>query len=145
MKSLCIAAALACTATSFGQVTVLVSGEPVSFSGTAPIIRHGRVMVPLRSVFEKMGAHVTWYPTKAMAMVERGPLVTRLWAGQQIANVNNAEKTMDVAPVNVRGTILVPLRFISETYGAHVSWNQETQTVSITPPEDKSRQPRRDW
>jgi hypothetical protein len=119
------------------QVTVLVSGERVSFPGTGPIIRHGRVMIPLRSVFEKLGATVTWYPSRAMAMVERGPLVTRLWVGQQIANVNQEEKTLDVAPVNVRGTILVPLRFISETYGAGVDWNQGTHTVSITPPADK--------
>lgn len=133
MKLFCVAAVACCSSFSFSQVTVLVSGEAVDFPNTKPLIRHGRVMVPLRSVFEKLGARVTWYPTRGMAMVEKEALVTRLWVGEQSAQVNQERMTLDVAPVNIGGSIMVPLRFISETYGATVDWNQETSTVTITP------------
>lgn len=45
--------------------------------------------------------------------------------------VNGVARNSDVAPINVKGRVLVPIRLISESLGAQVSWNQQTQTVTV--------------
>ncbi|MNI15461.1 putative sporulation-specific glycosylase YdhD [compost metagenome] len=48
--------------------------------------------------------------------------------------MNGAAVKLAVAPQNVRGTTMIPLSFFGQQFGAGVSWNQATKTVSITSP-----------
>ena len=116
---------------ALGQVAIKVDGEQIDTGEAGATITKGRVMIPMRAVFEKLGATVSWVPSKAMVLIEKGTQVTRLWVGEQKAQINQETATMDVAPTNVNGVVRVPLRFISEALGSHVMWDSATRTVTI--------------
>ncbi|MBV8067473.1 MAG: copper amine oxidase N-terminal domain-containing protein [Candidatus Eremiobacteraeota bacterium] len=110
------------------SVTVIVNGQPVSFT-QPPIVRAGRVFVPLRGVFERLGASVV-YASGQINATGRGRNIS-LTINSTQATVNGQPETIDVAPFLVADTTYVPLRFISQALGASVNWNDSTSTVTI--------------
>ena len=114
-----------------GVVRVFVDGDRVAFD-QPPIVLESRVLVPLRGVFEKMGATVTWENDTRTVVAVRGNTVVELVIGRRSAQVNNRTLPLDVPAMIVGGRTLVPLRFISESMGASVEWQNETRTVLIS-------------
>lgn len=111
-------------------IRVMVDGEPVFFD-QPPITVGGRVLVPLRGVFERLGALVQWDPrTNSVAAVGGGNEV-QLVIGSRRAAVNGSVVLLDVPAMLVGGRILVPLRFIGEALGAAVDWDARARTVFI--------------
>lgn len=134
MKSLLriflVAAAIAAPGVASAQsVTVVVNGQPVSFP-QPPIVRAGRVFVPLRGVFEQLGASVV-YSNGQINATGRGRTIS-LTINSTAAIVDGQQQTIDVAPFLVSDTTYVPLRFISQALGASVNWNDSTSTVTIS-------------
>jgi hypothetical protein len=111
------------------QVTVVVNGRPVAFD-QPPIVQTGRVFVPLRGVFERLGATVV-YSNGQINATARGRTVS-LTIGSLQATVAGRPETLDVAPFLVGERTMVPLRFIASALGAGVNWNDATSTVTIT-------------
>ena len=111
------------------QVAVVVNGQTVQFD-QPPVQRAGRVFVPLRGVFERLGASVV-YDNGVINATGNGRTI-QLRIGSTQATVNGESRTLDVAPFVVGSRTLVPIRFISESLGANVSWNDNTSTVTIT-------------
>jgi hypothetical protein len=110
----------------------LLNGLPIDFSGAAPAQVEGRVLVPLRSVFEALGATVSFDAETQNVFATRGNTEMQLTLGSTQASVNGETRTLDV-PAQARfGRTLVPLRFVSEALGADVSWNDAQRTVFIT-------------
>jgi hypothetical protein len=109
-------------------VTVIIGGQPMTFD-QPPIVRDGRVFVPLRGVFERLGASVV-YSNGQINATGQGRTIS-LTIGSTQAVVNGQPTTLDVAPFLVGARTLVPLRFIAESLGAHVNWNNNTSTVTI--------------
>src|SRR5581483_4065550 len=132
------AGALALTAALFGSVlsaparaqavNVVVNGGTITFD-QPPIERAGRVFVPLRGVFERLGASVVYYNGDINA-TGNGRNV-HLHIGSTQATVNGQSVFMDVAPFLVGARTLVPLRFVAQALGANVNWNQGNNTVYI--------------
>jgi hypothetical protein len=110
-------------------VTIVVNGATVSFD-QPPIERSGRVFVPLRGVFERMGATVV-YDNGLINATGNGRNIS-LKIGSTAATINGETYTSDVAPFLVGARTLVPLRFISEALGAAVNYDSGSQTVSIS-------------
>lgn len=129
-----IAALLAALALGTGitlaqTVAVVVNGQTIQFD-QPPIERSGRVFVPLRGVFEHLGASVV-YDNGVINATGNGRTV-QLRIGSTQATVNGQPTTLDVAPFEVGSRTLVPIRFISQSLGANVDWNNNTNTVTIT-------------
>src|SRR5690606_3979033 len=97
-----------------------------------PQIMGGRTMVPMRAIFDALGAAVAWDQAARTATAQRGSRVVRLTVGDRTAQADGAPVTLDVPPVLVGGRVLVPLRFVSEAFGAHVQWDPAARTVTIT-------------
>jgi len=114
---------------ALAAVTIVVNGATVSFD-QPPIERGGRVFVPLRGVFERLGATVV-YDNGVINATGNGRNV-QLKIGSTMATVNGETFTSDVAPFLVGARTLVPLRFISEALGATVNYDGNSQTVSIS-------------
>lgn len=57
--------------------------------------------------------------------------VTTLKIGSQEMTVEGKTTVLDVAPKIENGRTLVPLRAISEALGAEVTWDEQTQTVTV--------------
>jgi len=110
-------------------VTIVVNGTAVSFD-QPPIERSGRVFVPLRGVFERLGASVV-YDNGLINATGNGRNIS-LKIGSNLATINGETYSSDVAPFLVGARTLVPLRFIAEALGASVNYDSGSQTVSIS-------------
>ena len=112
-------------------ITVRLNGEALTFD-QPPIIQEGRTLVPLRVIFEALGATVDWeQSTQTVTAVRDGVTVT-MQIGSSVFYRNGQEFTLDVPARVVNNRTLVPARAVAESFGADVQWNQEAQTVFIT-------------
>ncbi|HVT11763.1 MAG TPA: copper amine oxidase N-terminal domain-containing protein [Fimbriimonadaceae bacterium] len=135
-KAVCtglVVVALAAVA-SAQQVQVQVDGNAVSFPNAQPQYVNGRVLVPLRGVFQQLGANVSWNQYDQTVSAQRGSTDVELKIGSRTATVNGSPVMMDVPPMIIDGTTMVPIRFVSEALGAQVGWMDAQQLVTITTP-----------
>lgn len=93
---------------------------------------NGRVMVPIRGVFEHMNAAVSWDPRTRVVTAHRGQDDIRLTINSYSALVNGRQVRLDSPATMVNGRTMVPLRFLSETLGASVEWIASSRLVEIT-------------
>lgn len=112
-------------------VQVIVDGSPIVFD-QPPMTIGGRVLIPLRGVFERLGASVQWDRASNTVLATRGSSQIQLTIGSRVAFVNGRQVTLDVPPMVVGGRTLVPLRFVSEAMGARVDWDPASRAVFIT-------------
>ena len=110
------------------QVTVTVNGQPLSLN-PGPIERAGRVFVPLRGIFERLGAGVVY--SAGTINATKGSTTVSLHIGSTQATVNGQMQYLDVAPFIVGATTYVPLRFIAQSLGANVGYDNSTRVVAI--------------
>jgi hypothetical protein len=124
-------------------VSVTVNGQSVQLN-PPPTERAGRVFVPLRGVFENLGATVVYANGEINATDHRHTV--SLHIGSTDATVDGQPQTLDVAPFIIGASTYVPLRFISQALGAHVDYNGQDHAVSIAmggpPAETIPAQPR---
>lgn len=113
-------------------ISVTVDGQPVRFDNGGPRSMDGRVLVPLRGVFEKMGASVSWDSARRDVNASRNGKSMQLHIGDHDANVDGRILHMDVPAMIINGSTMVPIRFLSETLGAQVNWNESAQLVAIS-------------
>jgi hypothetical protein len=119
-------------------ISVNLNGQPISFGGVPPTQVGGRVLVPLRGVFEALGAQVDYDSASGTVFAARGETQVQLRIGSTQATVNGEARVLDVPAQTRLGRTLVPLRFVSEAMGAQVTWNPGTRLVSITGTTDVS-------
>jgi hypothetical protein len=110
-------------------VNIIINGQPQTFP-QPPIEQAGRVFVPLRGIFEQLGASVV-YQNGTINATGRGRTVS-LTIGSTQALVNGQPVTLDSPPFIAGASTLVPLRFVATALGANVQWNDGTSTVVIT-------------
>ena len=124
-----LAAMALCTTVTLAQdISVNVNGQDAALN-PAPVERAGRVLVPLRGVFERLGATVV-YANGQINAQGHGNSVS-LHIGSNSATVNGQPQTLDVAPFIIGASTYVPLRFVAQALGAHVNWDNGTRTVAI--------------
>jgi len=113
------------------SVQVTVNGNPVNFPDAQPQTINGRVLVPLRGVFEAIGATVIWDADTQSITANQGDRHVSLQIGDLEANVNGKIVDMDVAPQISGDSTLVPLRFLSQSLGASVDWEPRQNLVAV--------------
>ena len=113
-----------------GDVTVYVNGNPVRFD-VSPLVEEGTVFVPIRGVFEKMGARVNYNAETGAIHAWRKGSHVEVTVGNRVSTVNGSTVFMLHPAVLTRGRALVPLRFLSEALGGDVDWNPAARTVHI--------------
>jgi len=131
IKTFMLGAVLLATAIASAQIKVTVNDDPVGFEGMQPVSINGRVFVPLRGVFERMGAFVEWNPGTQTVTATRANSTVKLQIGSNNAWVDGSSTMMDAPARLMSGRTMVPLRFLSEALGASVNWYAQTQTVAI--------------
>jgi len=97
----------------------------------AALVRNGVILVPLRSMFEQLGATVSWDAATRTADVSKPGSDVKVTLGRSIVVVNGEERPLDVPPAMYRGTVVVPVRVISEAMGAYVQWVPERRVVVV--------------
>ncbi len=92
----------------------------------------GTMMVPLRAMAEGLGARITWDFTNEIATVTYLDTTIKLREGQPSATVNGAEVPITQPVQKVDGLLYAPVRFVGETLGFTVTWNETEQSVHIS-------------
>lgn len=112
-------------------IQLIVNDQFVSLD-VPPRIIEGRTLVPLRGIFEQLGATAQWDQSTLTATMTRGDSIVKVTIGSQTAWVNGEKKTLDVPAQLISSRTLVPVRFIAEALGAQVGWNNSPQTVILS-------------
>jgi hypothetical protein len=97
----------------------------------AALVRNGVILVPLRSMFEQLGATVAWDEATHTADVSKPGSDVKVTLGKSVVVVNGEERPLDVAPTMYKGTVVVPVRVISEAMGAYVQWVPDRRVVVV--------------
>jgi len=108
---------------TIGNTITKLNGE-VKTIDVPPSLINNRTFVPLRFIGEALGASFDWDDKTKTVTFQSGAKKLALTVGQTIPG-------MDTPPTIVSGRTMVPLRYISETFGAHVMWFPASQSVSV--------------
>lgn len=134
MKLKLIATTLLLSATmavnAFAGISLNIDNVPLT-TDVPPVIVDGRTLVPVRAIFEKLGAVVNWEPTTQTVTATSGEKTITLKLNDTSAYVNNELKTLDVPAQIVEGRTMVPARFVAESLDCQVLWEPTTQTVNV--------------
>ena len=112
-------------------ISVYINGTKIQFD-QPPILDNGRTLVPLRAIFEALGAEVSWDSNTQTVTAIKGSTQISLQIGSTQLYVNGKVTTLDVPAKLINSSTLVPVRAVSEAFGCKVDWDQDTQTVLIT-------------
>lgn len=122
------------------DIKVLLNGETLSFD-VPPQLINDRTMVPMRKIFEAMGATVDWNESTQTVTAKEDNIVIIMQIDNVVISVNDKDVTLDVPPQLVDSRTLVPVRAVVEGLDADVKWDGDTQTVIITKEEKPSDTP----
>ncbi len=114
-----------------GAVNLIINGMRVKLD-TDPVMRNGIVFVPLRGIFERLGATVTYEKSTQTVAAQRRDTTVLLTTGNSFATINGSRTRMMSPPFQMQNRTYVPLRFISESLGCQVGWHPPTRTVAIS-------------
>ena len=117
-------------------VTLYVEGNFI-YSDVPPTIRDGRTLIPMRALLETMNANVTWDEASATATANDGMTEIKITENQKTAYVDGKPVELDVPAMIIDGRFVIPVRFIAETFGAQVGWNDNAKRVEITIPKSQ--------
>ena len=112
-------------------ITVTHNGELINFD-QPPIAENGRTLVPLRAIFEKLGATVAWDGNTQTVTATKGDVVITLTLNNTTATKNGQPVILDVPAKAINGRTLVPVRFIADCFGVTTGWDGESQRVILT-------------
>ncbi len=100
--------------------------------GQEPVIVNDRTLVPLRAIFEAMGAEVDWNDETKTVIATREDTTISLTIGSDQLIVNGEAVTIDVPAQIINDRTMIPVRAIAESFGCNVNWNQKAKRVAIT-------------
>ncbi|WP_433939880.1 copper amine oxidase N-terminal domain-containing protein [Paenibacillus lautus] len=117
------------------MIFFLANVIPTQASGNE-IIEHGilknnRVLIPIRAVSQNMGIDVKWNQFQKTAQLTKGESVITLAVQFKRALVNQDRVDFDAPVELIQNTTYVPLRFVSQTMGADVKWDQKTKEATV--------------
>lgn len=113
------------------DISVTVDGAALDFD-VKPQIIQDRTMVPMRAIFEALGADVYWDSISNTATGIKDSTVVIIGIGSNKLYKNDTAITLDVPAALIDGRTLVPVRAVSEAFDCTVSWSDSTRTVRIT-------------
>jgi hypothetical protein len=97
----------------------------------AALVRGNTILIPLRSMFEQMGATVSYDPASKTADVSKPGSDVKVTVGRPEVIINGESRPLDVPPEVYKGAVVVPVRVISEGMGAYVQWVPDRRVVVV--------------
>lgn len=120
------------------DIVVLVDGEALTTDSPGVYVKNGRVMLPFRALFEKLGAAVEWDgDTRTItATLDGRRLYLRIDNDRAVVEGNDV--LLDAAPFISGGRTYVPVRFVAERLGLRVAWDEAARVVHVRSQGDRS-------
>jgi DNA-binding beta-propeller fold protein YncE len=119
-----------------GSTTAQVNHQDKTLDAP-PYIKNGRTMVPIRFISEALGAKVDWDGNLRQITIQKDRFIIRMVIGsidvfiREEGKMGENQQKLDAPPEITSGRTFVPLRFISETFGAKLDWNAELREITI--------------
>ena len=115
------------------KISVFYNDQAMTFKDTAPIIKDGRTLVPFRKFMETLGFQVDWVQENGAQKVigTKDGLSIILTINDKTAVVNDRKVALDVPAQIVKGSTMVPLRFVSENSGYEVAVSDKSNDMII--------------
>jgi hypothetical protein len=113
------------------EVGVFLDGDLLEFD-VQPQIINGRTMVPMRKIFESLGATVEWENSTQLIRAKRQDITVVMQINSPVMSVNGRNITLDVPPQLVNGRTLVPVRAVAESFDVNVVWDEIYNSVVLS-------------
>ena len=129
------------------EINVMLDGKKIEFD-VQPEVINGRTMVPLRKIFEEIGALVKWDNDTQTVTARKSSKTISLTVDSNELKIDKGKTdeegnpivetiTLEVPAREVSGRTLVPARAISESFGLNVDWDEADNSVIITSDDEK--------
>ena len=115
---------------SADEIKVIVNGKTLAFD-VPPQLINDRVLVPVRKIFEEIGAEVEWDDKTNTVTSNKDGTIVVLVIGDSYPTINGRTVAIDQPAVVVEGRTLAPVRFVAEAFGGKVEWADAENTVYI--------------
>jgi serine protease Do len=112
-------------------IKILIDGKLQTYD-QSPIQESGSVMVPMRGIFESLGATLEWDTKTQTVSAYKGNTIIVITIGNNSAYINGSPVKLAIKAQSINGRTLVPLRFVSEALGGEVIWDGTNRTVLIS-------------
>lgn len=112
------------------DIRLMLNGWPLKME-VPPAVKNDRVMIPVRSLLESLGAEVDWDGDRYGVLATLDTRVIEMKIDNDRAVVDGEESLLDAAPFISGNRTLAPVRFLAETLGFKVSWDQAGRTVHL--------------
>lgn len=112
------------------DIAVVVDGETLSFD-VAPTVIGGRTLVPVRSIFEALGATIEWDAVTSTCTATRDDTTVKITIDEPQMYVNGEAKALDTPAKIIGSRTLIPLRAVSEAFECEVIWQGSIRTAVI--------------
>jgi len=116
---------------AMAKINVSIDSNPVEFT-TDPVSQNGTTLVPMRKIFESLGCTVSWEDSTRTITATKDTVEIKLTLDSTVAYKNGKLINLTVAPQSINGSTYVPPRFVAESLGCNVGWDNDSQTVLIT-------------
>lgn len=112
------------------NITLKLNGKAIQ-SDVSPVIMNDRTLIPVRALFEELGASVSWDSANRKATVSYNGTKVELTINSKTAYVNGEAKQLDTAAMILQSRTMIPVRFVAENLGFAVGWDAASYTVSV--------------
>lgn len=109
--------------------------------GTVPVLQQDRTLLPVRAVVEELGGVVHWDEEVRSVVLALGDDVILLTIDSTVAYFNEEINLLDVPPIILQDRTMLPIRFVAESFGLTVIWNESNSTITLTQTTDQNGQP----
>jgi len=113
------------------DIRVILNGTELTFD-VMPQLIDGRTLVPMRRIFESMGAEVDWNGDTQTVTATQDDNIIIMQIDNPVISVNGVDTELDVPPQLIDGRTLVPVRAVAEGLNADVEWDGDARAVIIT-------------
>jgi hypothetical protein len=113
-------------------IGAIVNGQSVNFADQQPANVDGRVLVPVRGVFETLGFAVDWNGEARQATLSRANDIVIITIDSTTFTTNGISHTLDVPAQIIAGSTMLPIRAVLESVGYELEWDGTTQTIIIS-------------
>ena len=120
------------------QIKVVIDGSEMTFGDDIPMSDDFHTLIPIRAIFEKLGATVRWENDTETVVASTEDKTVTVQVDSMTMVVNDEVVTLDVPARLIGDFTYIPLRAVFEAFDADVQWNEDSQTVTITTLENQA-------
>lgn len=116
-------------------LTIVVMGIQTETSAATKlsggVIQNGTTLIPMRSLFEALGAEIKWDNKEKSVTAKKGETTIKLFVNSNKAVVNGESLKLETSAKIINSTTMVPVRFVSESLGSDVKWDSKARIVTV--------------